>query len=257
MDGITGRTSDRYVTWVFEEGSFVPCARLTETSKESIVADYLGTPTQMYDDKGKKTWSAELDIYGRIRTFDSRSLKDCPFRYQGQYEDAETGRYYNRFRYYLPEEGIYLSQDPIGLRGGIKVYGYVKNTNVWTDVMGLKGCEVKAGDGKTHDIVLEVSKKEYPETTKHIEDAIKAGKPSIVTIDRLNASKRRAESLKGIPTQKNKDRDEWPMAMFKEGGKNASVRHINPGDNRGAGSSIGSALEGFDDDTRVKIVITD
>jgi hypothetical protein len=26
----------------------------------------------------------------------------CPFRYQGQYEDAETGLYYNRFRYYSP-----------------------------------------------------------------------------------------------------------------------------------------------------------
>jgi YD repeat-containing protein len=32
------------VTWVFEEGCFVPCARLTETSKESIVTDYLGKP---------------------------------------------------------------------------------------------------------------------------------------------------------------------------------------------------------------------
>lgn len=33
----------------------------------------------------------------------------CPFRYQGQYEDTETGLYYNRFRYYDPEAGQYLA----------------------------------------------------------------------------------------------------------------------------------------------------
>jgi hypothetical protein len=32
-----------------------------------------------------------LDIYDRVRTFAGRSLSDCPFRYQGQYEDKETG----------------------------------------------------------------------------------------------------------------------------------------------------------------------
>jgi RHS repeat-associated protein len=91
----------------------------------------------MYDDEGKKTWSAELDIYGRVRTFDGRSLKDCPFRFQGQYEDAETGLYYNRFRYYDPSTGNYLSQDPIGLTGGNRLYGYVHDSNYWVDVFGL------------------------------------------------------------------------------------------------------------------------
>jgi RHS repeat-associated protein len=43
--------------------------------------------------------------------------QECPFRYQGQYEDRETGLYYNRFRYYDPEAGQYISQDPIGLLG--------------------------------------------------------------------------------------------------------------------------------------------
>jgi hypothetical protein len=43
---------------------------------------YLGTPTQMYDTKGEKTWDAVLDIYGSVRTFVGRSLSECPFRYQ-------------------------------------------------------------------------------------------------------------------------------------------------------------------------------
>jgi RHS repeat-associated protein len=83
-------------------------------------------------------WEARLDIYGKVHTFAGRSLKECPFRYQGQYEDAETGLYYNRFRYYDPSIGAYLSQDPIGLAGGNKLYGYVHNTNKCMDILGLK-----------------------------------------------------------------------------------------------------------------------
>jgi RHS repeat-associated protein len=63
---------------------------------------------------------------------------DCPFRYQGQYHDSETGLYYNRFRYYSPDEGMYLSQDPIGLAGNNPtLYAYVHDPNSWVDVLGL------------------------------------------------------------------------------------------------------------------------
>ena len=63
--------------------------------------------------------------------------QDCPFRYQGQYEDVETGLYYNRFRYYDPEVGMYISQDPAKLRGGGKLYSYVDNPNTHIDPLGL------------------------------------------------------------------------------------------------------------------------
>jgi RHS repeat-associated protein len=133
-------------TWVFEEGSFRPAAKLTKDKNYSIVTDYLGTPAQMYDDKGTLTWEAHLDIYGKVRTFAGRSLSDCPFRYQGQYEDSETGLYYNRFRYYDPNIGAYLSQDPIGLAGNNPtLYGYVKDANSWADVFGLH-CSKKLSD---------------------------------------------------------------------------------------------------------------
>jgi RHS repeat-associated protein len=85
----------------------------------------------MYNEEGQVVWEANLDIYGRVRTFVGSSLSDCPFRYQGQYQDEETGLYYNRFRYYDPNSGNYLSQDPIGLAGNNPtLYGYVKNTNI-------------------------------------------------------------------------------------------------------------------------------
>ena len=65
-------------------------------------------------------------------------MNDCPFRYQGQYEDSEIGLYYNRFRYYDPSTGAYISQDPIGLAGrNPTLYGYVHNPKGLVDVFGL------------------------------------------------------------------------------------------------------------------------
>lgn len=63
--------------------------------------------------------------------------QDCPFRYQGQYEDVETGLYYNRFRYYDPVAGSYISQDPIGIWGGSNLAAYVPNPNNLLDPLGL------------------------------------------------------------------------------------------------------------------------
>lgn len=54
-----------------------------------------------------------------------------------RHEDAETGLYYNRFRYYDPEAGGYVSQDPIGLAGGAALYGYVGDPTGWVDPFGL------------------------------------------------------------------------------------------------------------------------
>jgi len=65
----------------------------------------------MHDKIGVKVWDAGLDIYRNVRKFDGElSQCACPFRFQGQYEDGETGLYYNRFRYYSPEMGCYISQ---------------------------------------------------------------------------------------------------------------------------------------------------
>ncbi|RMR31110.1 Rhs protein [Pseudomonas syringae pv. coriandricola] len=39
-------------------------------------------------------------------------------RFQGHYFDVKTGLHYNTFRYYDPEIGRFITQDPIGLSGG-------------------------------------------------------------------------------------------------------------------------------------------
>ena len=136
--------SEDLITWVFEEGTFKPTAKIIGTEKYSIVTDYLGTPCQAFDSKGEKVWEAELDIYGKSRKLEG-AIDFVPFRYQGQYEDVESGLYYNRFRYYCANTGNYLSQDPIGLAGGTALYGYVYDTNGWVDVFGLNGNEFDVG----------------------------------------------------------------------------------------------------------------
>ena len=92
---------DNLVTWVYDGTSFTPVAKVTDRERYTIVHDYLGTPTQAYDSKGELVWEMLLDVYGKVaECHGDRTL--VPFRYQGQYEDRETGLYYNRFRYYSP-----------------------------------------------------------------------------------------------------------------------------------------------------------
>lgn len=129
------------------------------------------------DSEGNHVWNRQLDIYGRVkREFRASSLGEdvrpfIPFRYQGQYFDFETGLCYNRFRYYSPETGAYISQDPIGLAGGNPtLYGYVKDSNWWVDVFGL-------------DCVTSAKKK--------IDNQLEQGKNAIVVVN----NKKQAEEL--------------------------------------------------------------
>ncbi|WP_223274363.1 RHS repeat-associated core domain-containing protein [Escherichia albertii] len=158
-------------------------------------------------------------------------------------------------RYYSAETACYLTSDPIGLRDGLNLYAYAPNPLSWIDPLGLKGCTLTKSKSKKYDYVLTLDKSQYPATFGHIADAIKAGHASIVTILRNAAKSNRKLSLKGIKTRLGLDRDEWPMAMFKEGGKDAHIRHIDPSDNRGAGSSIGDILSNLPDGTKIKVVV--
>ena len=60
-----------------------------------------------------------------------------PFRLQNQYFDEETGLHYNLMRYYEPEVGRFVNQDPIGLLGGSNLYRFAPNAQGWTDLSGF------------------------------------------------------------------------------------------------------------------------
>lgn len=112
----------------------------------------------------------------------------------------------------------------------------------------------RAIGGGDYGIIILDSKK-YPQTAEHIRRAIDQGMPSIMTIDRIGAGDRREESLKNMEIRKEYDRDEFPMAMFVEGGTGANVFYVDKKDNRGAGATISWQLRGISDETRVKIQI--
>ncbi|KEP26841.1 MULTISPECIES: NucA/NucB deoxyribonuclease domain-containing protein [Bacillus] len=107
----------------------------------------------------------------------------------------------------------------------------------------------------SYDKTIHFPSDRYPETAKHIEEAIDEGQSSICTIDRKNSDEQRDRSLRGIPTKRGYDRDEWPMAMCKEGGTGASVKYVRPSDNRGAGSWVSHQLSDDPDGTRIQFII--
>ena len=140
-------------TWLFEQDTFIPAAKLAANGESfSIVSDYLGTPLQAFDNNGNKVWEQELDIFGRKRRKGNNNSSFIPFKYQGQYEDVETGLYYNRFRYYEPNKGTYISQDPIRLASNsVNLYSYISDSNSWLDIFGLFG----SGKG-THTATINI-----------------------------------------------------------------------------------------------------
>lgn len=93
----------------------------------------------------------------------------------------------------------------------------------------------------------------YPATAEHIRVAQNIGHPARLTIDRRGASQRRAASLQNTPARREFDRDEYPMALFSEGGSGADVAHLEGTDNRGAGSYVGWQLRGIPDGAEVRI----
>ena len=128
---------ENLITWIYDSDSYVPTAKIVGDRHYSIISDYIGRPVQVYDDNGNIVWQADYDIYGNVRNLHG-SRQFIPFRQLGQYEDEETGLYYNRFRYYDPRIGNYISQEPIRLAGGNPtLYGYVEDCNKLVDILGF------------------------------------------------------------------------------------------------------------------------
>ncbi|MEC3875491.1 RHS repeat-associated core domain-containing protein [Chryseobacterium salviniae] len=131
--------AENVVTWVYDhtdQNELSPVAKLIGGTKYSILNNYLGTPVQAFDVEGNAVWNRTLDIYGNIKD-ESGEENFIPFLYQGQYYDPEINLCYNRFRYYDQHSGLYISQDPISLMGGLSFYTYVDDTNLLIDPFGL------------------------------------------------------------------------------------------------------------------------
>ena len=133
------------IYWLYQEDDFTPTARYEKGQLHYTVADQVGTITELLTEDGYIDYRQKLNLWGEAEidghrhyaANDSNPLK-CNHRFVGQYYDDESELHYNRFRYYSPETGQYISHDPIGLLGGFNPYGYVFNPSGWIDPLGLQ-----------------------------------------------------------------------------------------------------------------------
>ncbi len=125
-----------------------------------VHTDHLGTPRELTNADGHIVWAASYKAWGATASIDhpavlqtvrmgntltqhwveqdQDSRPEQHLRFQGQYFDVETGLHYNRFRYYDPDVGRFVSQDPIGLFGGVNLYQFAPNPIEWIDPLGLR-----------------------------------------------------------------------------------------------------------------------
>ncbi len=109
----------------------------------------------MIDEDGYIIWKGEFDDWGKLVW--EKGETTCRLRLLGQIADLETGLYYNRFRYYLPEIGQFISPDPIGMAGGTNRFRYAPNAIGWVDALGLvckKGHRPRNAQQELREITL-------------------------------------------------------------------------------------------------------
>ncbi|EKH8165762.1 RHS repeat protein, partial [Escherichia coli] len=99
--------------------------------------DHRGLPLALVSTEGATEWCAEYDEWGNLLNEENPHQLQQLIRLPGQQYDEESGLYYNRHRYYDPLQGRYITQDPIGLKGGWNFYQYPLNPVQYIDSMGL------------------------------------------------------------------------------------------------------------------------
>ena len=103
----------------------------------AMVSDLTGAPKELVDvTTGGIVGYSKQSLFGKRTWFGGKS---SPLLFAGQYEDAESGWVYNRFRYYSPQAGVYNAQDPLGVGPNLaSAQAYVDNPTTWVDIYGLQ-----------------------------------------------------------------------------------------------------------------------
>ena len=148
----------RYTYIYTDPDSYEPLAQVRDWTTEDdenrqqtryFHCDQIGIPREMTDKDGNLLWFGNYTGWGRLK--EETRVTDTayqPFRLQNQYADRETGLHYNFFRYYEPDAGRFVNQDPIGLYGGDNFYQFAPNIQLWLDVLGLCRYGRRRKDGK-------------------------------------------------------------------------------------------------------------
>jgi RHS repeat-associated protein len=144
-------TSTNYgFEYVYLEGAVVGVAAFTVPALGQpaqylglfyVHPDHLDTPRLVTDNLNRARWRWDSDAFGTTAANQNPAgLGVFPFspRFPGQVIDKESNTYYNYFRDYSPEIGRYVESDPIGIGGGLNLYGYVEGNPISiVDPLGL------------------------------------------------------------------------------------------------------------------------
>ncbi|MBF5007370.1 RHS repeat-associated core domain-containing protein [Diaphorobacter caeni] len=116
-----------------------PIAQQPALEWNAYLNDHKGQPISLFAGNGTRTWIGDSDVWGRTvaDAADADSSKQS-IRLQGQHWDEESGLSYNYLRFYSASLGRYITQDPIGLSGGVNFYAYPLNPAQLVDPLGLK-----------------------------------------------------------------------------------------------------------------------
>ena len=165
---------DNSIRWIYEPGSFTPVARYEKGQLHYAVTDTVGRIQELLTENGTIVWRGKQQLWGREESISKEDAPSCRLRFPGQYEDEESGLYYNRFRYYDCETGQYLCADPVGLNGGINPYSYVQNPLKWIDPLGLCKEDFFAGTEYTDKVLAQMKSGDlhsFPESVLAFQDA--------------------------------------------------------------------------------------
>ncbi len=102
-----------------------PLAELRGTTTSYYEADALGSVISLSNSNAGLTNSYVYDSFGNVTT--SAGTLTNPFQFTARDADSESGLYYYRARYYAPQIGRFLSEDPIRFEGGTDFFAYVHN----------------------------------------------------------------------------------------------------------------------------------
>ena len=124
LDGgnVIGETEGGELVATYQRGvNLISCIDPRDTNFEETYYLYNahGDVVQLADEHGNLTKTYEYDAFGNEK---NRTSDPNPFRYCGEYYDAESGSYYLRARYYNPAVGRFTQEDPI--RDGPNWYAY-------------------------------------------------------------------------------------------------------------------------------------
>jgi len=139
LTGSTGTLSERYT---YGPGVDEPLVGQRQPLIFYYEADGLGSVTSLTTPTGTVAATYTYDSFG-FMTASTGSATNW-FRYTARQFDSDTGLYYYRARYYDPQNGRFLSEDPLQFGGGVNFYRYVRNqpTNL-RDAYGESPCDSK------------------------------------------------------------------------------------------------------------------